>query len=108
MKPTTKAHLALLGTNVFFAINFTSIKYLINEGFAKPFAINIVRVGVTAILLWVLFLFKPEKSRFEKKDFGRLALCALSGVAINQLLFVKGLSLTYSIHGVLLMLTTPI
>jgi len=108
LKPTTKAHLALLGTNVFFAINFTSIKYIINEGFAKPFAINIVRVGITAILLWVLFLFKPVKSRFEKKDLGRLVLCALTGVAINQLLFVKGLSLTYSIHGALLMLTTPI
>jgi drug/metabolite transporter (DMT)-like permease len=108
LKPTTKAHLALLGTNVFFAINFTAIKYIINEGFAKPFAINIVRVGITAILLWVLFLFKPVKSTFQKKDLGRLVLCALTGVAINQLLFVKGLSLTYSIHGALLMLTTPI
>jgi drug/metabolite transporter (DMT)-like permease len=108
LKSTTKAHLALLGTNVFFAINFTAIKYLINEDFAKPFAINIVRVGITALLLWVLFLFKPVKSTFQKKDLGRLVCCALTGVAINQLLFVKGLSLTHSIHGVLLMLTTPI
>jgi drug/metabolite transporter (DMT)-like permease len=108
LKPTTKAHGALLGTNVFFAINFTAIKYIINEGYAQPFAINIVRVGVTALLLWVLFLFKSTPSSFQKKDIGRLLLCALTGVAINQLLFVKGLSLTYSIHGVLLMLTTPI
>lgn len=108
MKSTIKAHLALLGTNVFFAINFTSIKYLINEDFAKPFAINIVRVGIAALLLWVMFLFKPVKSTFQKKDLGRLVCCALTGVAINQLLFVKGLSLTHSIHGVLLMLTTPI
>ena len=108
MKPTTKAHGALLGTNIFFAINFTAIKYIINEGYAQPFAINIVRVGVTALLLWVLFLFKPAPSSFQKNDIGRLLLCALTGVAINQLLFVKGLSLTYSIHGALLMLTTPI
>ncbi len=108
MKTTTKAHLALLGTNIFFAINLTSIKYIVNEGFAKPFAINIIRVGVTAALLWCAFLFKQEKKLIDKKDVGRFFLCALSGVAINQLLFVKGLSLTYSIHASLLMLTTPI
>ena len=108
LKATTKAHLALLGTNIFFAINLSSIKFIVNEGFAKPFAINIIRVGVTAALLWILFIFKPVKKLVEKKDIGRLFLCALSGVAINQLLFVKGLSLTYSIHASLLMLTTPI
>ncbi len=108
MKPTTKAHLALLATNIFFAINFTAIKYLVNGGFAQPFAINIIRVAITALLLWVLFIFKPVKSFVLKKDIGRLLLCAITGIAINQLLFVKGLSLTYSIHASLLMLTTPI
>jgi drug/metabolite transporter (DMT)-like permease len=108
LKSNTKAHFALLGTNIFFAINLTAIKFIVNEGFAKPFAINIIRVGVTAILLWILFLFKPVKSLINKKDIGRLSLCALTGVAINQLLFVKGLSLTFSIHASLLMLTTPI
>lgn len=108
MKATNRAHLALLCTNVFFAINFTAIKYLVNGGFAQPFAINIIRVAVTALLLWLLFIFKPVKSFILKKDIGRFLLCALTGVAINQLLFVKGLSLTYSIHASLLMLTTPI
>jgi len=106
--PKTKAHLALLGTNIFFAINLTAIKYIIYGGFAKPFAINIIRVGISAALLWLLFIFQPIKSIIKKKDIGRLILCALSGIAINQLLFVKGLSLTYSIHAALLMLTTPI
>lgn len=108
LKATTKAHLALLGTNLFFAINFTAIKYVINGGFAKPFAINIIRVGVSSILLWVLFFLKPIKTSVQKKDIGRFILCALMGVAINQLLFVKGLSLTYPIHASLLMLSTPI
>jgi drug/metabolite transporter (DMT)-like permease len=108
LKATTKAHLALLGTNLFFAINFTAIKYVINGGFAKPFAINLVRVGISSILLWILFFFKPVKMGIQKKDVGRFVLCALMGVAINQLLFVKGLSLTYPIHASLLMLSTPI
>jgi len=51
---------------------------------------------------------KPTKMPIQKKHVGRFLLCALLGIAINQLLFVKGLSLTYSIHASLLMLTTPI
>lgn len=104
----TKAHLALLGTNIFFALNYTAIKYLIQQGLVEPFGLNLVRVGVSMILLWVLFIFKPVKALIDKKDTGRFLLCALTGIAINQLLFVKGLSYTYSIHASLLMLTTPI
>jgi drug/metabolite transporter (DMT)-like permease len=102
------AHLALLGTNIFFAINFTAVKYLINGKYLQPFGLNIIRVGITSILLWILFFLKPQKILIQKKHYGRLVLCALTGIAINQLLFVKGLSLTYSIHASLLMLTTPI
>jgi drug/metabolite transporter (DMT)-like permease len=35
-------------------------------------------------------------------------LCSVLGISLNQLLFIKGLSLTYSIHASLLILTTPI
>jgi drug/metabolite transporter (DMT)-like permease len=108
LKATTKAHAALLGTNLFFAINLTAIKFIVNAGFAQPFAINIIRVGVTSILLWGMYIFQSNKTPVNRADIGRLVLCALMGVAINQLLFVKGLSLTYSIHASLLMLITPI
>jgi drug/metabolite transporter (DMT)-like permease len=104
----TKAHIALSITNIFFAINFTAVKFLINSGFLQSFGLNLIRVGVTSILLWILFLFKPQKNKFQKKDYNRLFLCAITGIAINQLLFIKGLSLTYSIHASLLLLTTPI
>lgn len=108
LQNSTKAHLALLGTNIFFAINYSAVKYLINQGLVKPFGLNLVRVAVTAILLWVIFLGKPANPAIRRKDLGRFILCALTGIAINQLLFIKGLSLTYSIHASLLMLTTPI
>lgn len=108
MKNTTKAHLALLATNILFAINYTVVKHLINNGLVKPFGLNIIRVTVSAILLWIMFFFRPEKKVIQRKDYKRFFLCALTGIAINQLLFIKGLSLTYSIHASLLMLTTPI
>ncbi len=108
MNKKTKAHLGLLGTNIFFAINLSAVKYLTGNHFMQPFGMNVIRVGVSVILLWLLFLTKPLKSNIERTDLPRFALCALTGIAINQMLFLKGLSLTYSIHAVLLMLTTPI
>lgn len=74
----------------------------------QPFGMNVIRVGVSVLLFWLLFLFYPSQKRIDRKDSGRFILCALTGIAINQMLFLKGLSLTYSIHAVLLMLTTPI
>jgi drug/metabolite transporter (DMT)-like permease len=104
----TLAHLALLFTNLFFAINLSAVKHLTNLELAKPFGINVVRVGISVLLLWFLYLLKPVNIKIEKKDRRRLLLCAITGIAINQLLFLKGLSLTYPIHAVLLMLITPI
>ena len=108
MQQRTKAHLALLFTNIFFAINYTAVKQLINHELIKPFGLNLLRVGISTILLWTLFLFSKEKKKIEAKHLGRFFVCARTGIAINQLLFIKGLSLTYSIHASLLMLTTPI
>lgn len=108
MNHQLKAHLGLLGTNLFFAINLSAVKYLTGNGFMQPFGMNVIRVGVSVILFWILFLVKPAAKKIGKKDTPRFILCALTGIAINQMLFLKGLSLTYSIHAVLLMLTTPI
>ena len=74
----------------------------------QPFGMNVIRVGVSALLFRLLFLLNPSHKKIERQDIPRFILCALTGVAINQMLFLKGLSLTYSIHAALLMLTTPI
>lgn len=103
-----KAHLALLGTQLFFAINFSSIKFLTGEGFTGPSGLNLVRVIFAVGLFWLLFLFRPHKIAIKRKHAWRFILSALAGIAVNQMLFVKGLSMTHSIHASLLMLTTPI
>lgn len=104
-----KAHAALLGTNVFFAINLSAVKYLTNNKWAGPFGINLIRVSVSVFLFWMLFLLSGKKWRLlPRKDIPRFMLCSLTGITINQLLFLKGLSMTFPIHAVLLMLTTPI
>jgi hypothetical protein len=103
-----KAHLALLATSLFFSINFSSIKYLTGHQLAKPFGLNLARVLVACSLFWILFLFNRSSEKINIKDLPRFILCALTGIVINQLFFLKGLSYTYPIHGALLMLMTPI
>lgn len=94
-------------TNLLFGINFSVVKY-ISPALIKPFGLNFIRVSVAVVLFWLLYSLKPSKAGIDKKDIPRFLLCALTGVAINQLLFIKGLTLTTPIHGALLILVTPV
>lgn len=107
MKTSTRAHLAVLGTNLFFAGNYSLIK-LISPSLIKPFAVNVMRVGISLIFFWLVWLFGKNRAGIAKKDWMRFFWCAVTGVAINQLLFVKGLTLTSTIHASLLILATPL
>jgi len=103
----TKAHLAVIGTNVFFAVNYSLVKF-ISPLLVKPFALNVLRVGISLVLFWVAWLFSSKKIKIKKEHWGRFVLCGLTGVAINQMLFIKGLTLTSTIHAALLILVTPL
>lgn len=103
-----KAHLGLLGTNLFFAINYSSIKYFTGHHYAGPFGINIIRLAVSLLLFWGLFLLKRPARKIQKKDIPSFLLCALTAIALNQMLFIKGLAFTFPIHAALLTLITPI
>lgn len=107
MNNNTKAHLAVLGANLIFGANYSVVKN-ISPRLTGPFGLNLMRVSVTIVLLWLLYLIRPSTAAIKKKDIGRFVLCGLTGVAINQLLFIKGLTMTSPIHASLLILATPI
>jgi drug/metabolite transporter (DMT)-like permease len=107
MQKNTKAYAAAIGSNFIFGSNYAIVKY-ITPSLIQPFALNVVRVVVSISLFWLLFLFKPGKTTIDKKDIPRFIFCALTGVVINQIMFIKGLSLTTAIHSSLLSLGTPI
>jgi drug/metabolite transporter (DMT)-like permease len=56
----------------------------------------------------MMWLMSKSSARIEKKHIGRFLLCGLTGVAVNQTLFIKGLTLTSTIHASLLILATPL
>lgn len=102
-----KAHAAVLTANLFFGINFLTVKYVVPVPVA-PITLNILRVCGAVALFWCLYAIKPSGAGIQKKDIPRFIICALTGVAINQILFIKGLSLTTTTHASLLILGTPI
>lgn len=97
----------MIGTNVFFAANFSLVKS-ISPAVVQPFALNILRVGISLLFFWTAWLFARKKEGIKREHLGRFLLCGLTGVAINQMFFIKGLTLTSTIHAALLILVTPL
>ncbi|WP_204344308.1 DMT family transporter [Psychroserpens algicola] len=101
------AIIALSLVQLLYGLNYTFAKFLINEGFIKTFGLTLCRVGGATLLFWIFgFFFKAEK--IDKKDYFTFFLGAVFGVAINMLLFLKGLELTSPIHASVIVTTTPI
>jgi drug/metabolite transporter (DMT)-like permease len=106
MNKTFQAHLALLIVNIIYGANFSIAKEVM-PAYVQPFAFVLMRVGGAVILFWIVSaLFIKEK--VDKKDIPRFALLAVCGVAVNQLLFLKGLSLTTPINASIIMVSNPI
>lgn len=83
------------------------VKY-ISPSLIGPYGVNILRVGISLILFWTIWLFGKTAIGIQKKHLPRFLLCGFTGVAANQMLFIKGLTMTSTIHASLLMLCTPL
>jgi drug/metabolite transporter (DMT)-like permease len=106
MSEKLKVHLSLLAVNVIYGLNYNIAK-LAMPAYILPYAFVLVRAAAGTLLFWMVKTILV-KEKIAWKDMLLLSLCGLSGVAANQLLFFKGLSLTSSINSALIMITTPI
>lgn len=115
MNNTLKAHIALIAVNLIYGANYVIAKEATPE-YILPFGFIFIRVTMGTLLLWgfhyLLCAFADKSALINKKiegaDLGKIAICALFGVAINQMLFFKGLSITSPINASLIMITAPI
>ncbi len=96
----------LVFTTLIGGFNYT-ISKIVMPAYIQPSGIIVLR-GIVCILVFGAIDIFFVKERVEKKDFGRLLLCALFGIAINQLMFYNGLNLTTPINASLMMTTSPI
>ena len=98
---------ALFMVQVLYGLNYTYAKVIMNENFVKPFALVVLRVGGATILLWLFGLFLP-KEKINPKDYLKFFVAGIFGVAINMLLFLRGLELTSPIHASAIVTITPV
>ena len=101
-----KTHVALIAVSLIYGVSYSVIKTITPE-FVAPFGFIVYRVFFAGIGMWILALGKIDTIDWHSDGF-RLLACAFSGVAINQLLFFKGISMTTAVHGGLLMTLIPV
>lgn len=105
MSSNLKAHLALLGANVIYGLNYSIAKDVM-PAYILPFGFIFCRVLGAMGLFWLLQSFTYEK--VEKKDLLLIAVCGFFGVAANQLMFFYGLNITTPINAGIIMTSNPI
>ncbi|MBK9761702.1 MAG: EamA family transporter [Flavobacteriales bacterium] len=105
MHNRTLALLALFVVNLIYGVNYVVAKGLM-PGVIGPSGFILLRVLGAVMLFWLVRLFNPEPVR--KEDALRLLLCAVFGVALNQLMFFHGLMRTSPVHASIIMVATPI
>ncbi len=106
MNKRTLAIFAAIGATTIYGLNHTIAKGVIPI-YIKPFGFIMLRVTGAAILFWIISIFGP-KEKIEKKDWGRIVICAIFGMVINMLSFFKGLELSTPINSSVLVTVTPI
>lgn len=104
-KQILRAHLALLGANIIYGVNYIIAKGIMPHKIGAS-AFIFLRVVGAGLLFWLIKSFIKEK--VSKKDLGRLVLCGLCGVAVNQLFFFHGLNLTSPIDASVILTAVPI
>ena len=83
-----RAHIALIFVALIYGGNYSIAKIVMDDEYVKPLGFIVLRV--------------------ERRDLGLLFLCAMFGVAFNQMLAFAGLDLTTPINASLLMTMIPV
>ena len=107
MSPRLLAHAALFTVALFYAGNYLVAKIVMNDDFVGPLGFVLLRVVFATTLFWLISLVLRHEP-IDRRDWGLFAACGLTGVAINQSLFLSGLELTTPAHASLIMTVSPI
>jgi drug/metabolite transporter (DMT)-like permease len=100
------AHLALLAVQVLFSTLPIAAKYYVLPH-VPPAGLVLLRTAGGAALLLAIARARGRRPVDDRRDLARLALYAALGVAINQLLFIEGLSRTTAVNAQVIGTTIP-
>jgi drug/metabolite transporter (DMT)-like permease len=97
---------ALVLVQIFFGVHYFVAKIVLTMMPARAWA-SLRIVGAAALLALYNAIFLRQRPA-SRADWGRLALFALLGVVINQVLFAEGLSRTTPAHSAIINSTIPV
>ncbi len=100
------SHISIFFANFIYALTYTFAKDVMPD-FVSPFAFILMRAIGAVLLFWITYLLFVRE-RMEQKDIVRAAVAGVFGVALNQLLFFKGLNMTTPINASIIMTSNPI
>jgi len=103
----TKAHILLILMTFVGGAHFIIAKEVMPQ-YISPSGMILVRIMAGFVFFSCFLPFQHKLQWFDKQDYLRVVICAFLGVAINQLMFFKGLALTKPINASLIMLISPI
>ncbi|MDQ5830183.1 MAG: DMT family transporter [Actinomycetota bacterium] len=97
---------SLLATAVFLGTNPVAVKYAV--GYVAPLPFAALRFVLAGLVLWaILRLFDP-KGGLRREDFWAMAGLGLVGVALNNVAFTFGVSMTSASNTALVVATAPL
>jgi len=97
---------SLLSTAILLGTNPVAVKYAV--GYVSPLPFAALRFLLAGVVLWgILRLFDP-KGRLRREDFGAMAGVGLIGVAMNNVAFTLGVSMTSASNTALIVATAPL
>ena len=103
---TLKAHALLFFTTLVACFNYSISKEVMPE-YISPWGIIAIRAISAALVFFLIHTFFI-KEKVRREDYLQIFLCALFGIALNQLLFYEGLNKTSPINAALMMISIPI
>jgi len=98
-------HVALVAVQLMFASLGVVAKEALRE--LKPFALIAFRTPMAALIFLLAWLI-GWRERVAPRDLGALFAYALTGVVLNQLLFIAGLERTTATNAVVIGATIPV
>jgi drug/metabolite transporter (DMT)-like permease len=97
---------SLLSTAVLLGTNPVAVKYAV--GFVPPLPFAALRFIAAGLALWVILRLFDPKGRLRREDLGAMAGLGLVGVALNNVAFTFGVSMTSASETALVVATAPL
>lgn len=101
-----KSHVALLIAFVLYGVNYIVVKSVVPV-FITGKALAIVRMVPTTIAFCLFCLF-IKTNKIDKTDWLRLIIGGLTGVLLNQIMFLWGMEYTSPIDASIIMTSNPL